>query len=108
MSTYKWLKFKPKSITIEMKLKPNAKRNIISELNFERLVVEINEPPINNQANLELIQYLAKDVLSIPRSRLSVVKGQKSTDKVIAIDNEIEPFIKQEYIILRMTEHMNN
>lgn len=46
--------------------------------------VKVSTPPEDGKANLAVIRLLA-DVLEIPKSRISVLRGQQSREKQIAL-----------------------
>ena len=71
---------------LEVYVKPNASRNAIIGRHGERLKISITAPPTENQANQELIKFLAK-YLAIPKSQISVSKGTQSRNKLIVINS---------------------
>jgi uncharacterized protein (TIGR00251 family) len=72
------------SCTINVHLKPKAKRNECQagDAVFE---VAVTSAPVDNKANEHLIRLLA-DLLDLPKSALSIIKGDHSRNKVIAIE----------------------
>ena len=46
--------------------------------------VRLAAPPVDNEANLALIEFLA-DILGVPKSRLDIVAGVTGRDKLIAV-----------------------
>jgi uncharacterized protein YggU (UPF0235/DUF167 family) len=47
-------------------------------------------PPVDNQANEALIEFLS-DILGVPKSRLDIVAGATGRDKLVAImDMDVE------------------
>ncbi len=71
---------------LEVYVKPNASRNAIVGRHGERLKISITAPPIENQANQELIKFLAK-YLEVSKSQINVSKGTQSRNKLIAINS---------------------
>ncbi len=49
------------------------------------LRVAVKAAPVDNAANTSTIKLLAK-VLKIPQGRISIVRGAKSRDKIVAIN----------------------
>jgi hypothetical protein len=49
------------------------------------LLARVNAPPVDGKANEALCRLLA-DVLDVPRSRVSVVRGQTGRDKVVRVE----------------------
>ena len=58
------------------------------------LGVKIAAPPVKGKANRELIAFLSQ-MLGVGRSRLSIIKGHTSRNKVIAIDGLSPEEVKQ-------------
>ncbi len=70
---------------IAVRVTPRASRNGIAEILADGTIkVHVAAPPVDGEANEELIRYLA-DVLNIPKSRLEIVAGQSGRDKLISV-----------------------
>lgn len=82
-SYYYWRK---NLLFLEVYIQPNASRNAIVGRHGERLKISITAPPTENQANQELIKFLAKS-LGVPKSQINVNKGTQSRNKLIMIDS---------------------
>lgn len=74
---------------LEIYVKPNASRNAIVGRHGDRLKISLTAPPTENQANQELIKFLAK-YLAIPKSQINVSKGMQSRNKLITINSPIK------------------
>jgi uncharacterized protein len=59
----------------------------------ENIKVYLNSPPADGKANAELIKLFSKE-LHVAKSRIKIVKGDKSRKKKLAVDN----FTKKEII----------
>ena len=70
---------------IKIKVIPNAKRNRIIE-EQERLKVYVTAPAVDGKANKVLIEILA-EYLRVKKSRLCIIRGDKSREKVIQISD---------------------
>jgi len=70
---------------ISLRVYPNATRNEVVGITNGVLGVKIAAPPVKGKANRELIAFLSQ-MLGVGRSRLSIIKGHASRNKVIAID----------------------
>lgn len=70
---------------LQVKVTPNASRNEITGLAGGVLQVRIAAPPVRGKANRELTAFLGR-VLGAKKSSLSIIKGQTSRNKVIAIE----------------------
>jgi uncharacterized protein (TIGR00251 family) len=84
-------------IRLSVKVTPNANRNEIGGFRDGVLQLKIAAPPVKGKANRELISFLS-DVLGVSMSSLSIVKGQTSRNKIIAVDG-----LSQEDIINRLS-----
>ena len=69
--------------TLTIRVTPKASRNDVF-LRDGQLRVNVTTVPEAGKANAAVIKILAK-ALGVPKSRLSVIKGQTGRDKVIAI-----------------------
>ena len=70
---------------VAVRITPRASRNKIVEILGDGTIkIHIAAPPVDGEANAELISFLA-DVLNIPKSRLEIVAGQSGRDKLIAV-----------------------
>ena len=74
-----------KSNWLQVKVTPNASRNEITGLIDGVLQVKVAAPPVKGKANKELTAFLSQ-ALGVKKSSLSIVKGQTSRNKVIAIE----------------------
>lgn len=79
-----WIEARPDGVRVRLRLKPRASRDRIEGLKDEELVVRLCAPPVENQANLSLVELLAR-TLRVPRSSVALVAGEKSKSKVVAI-----------------------
>ena len=57
----------------------NAESNVLS--------VRVKASPINNAANEATIKVISK-ALKVPKSKIRIVGGAKSRDKIVAIDDD--------------------
>lgn len=76
--------------TIAIRLTPKASSDRIGEMRrlpdgTEQLTVYVTAVPENGKANDALLRLLSKH-LNIPVSRLAVIKGATSRNKVVAVD----------------------
>lgn len=72
------------SIRIHVHAQPGAKRTEVVGLHGDALKIRIQAPPLEGRANEELIRFLA-ETLGVPRSRVSLIRGDKSRSKVFEI-----------------------
>ena len=71
--------------TIAVKVIPNARRSEIVGWLGEALKIKIHAPPVDGRANDALCEFLA-DSLEHPRRAITVIRGETSRQKVIAIE----------------------
>lgn len=74
------------SCTIDIKLKPRAKRDNIKLGDHKLIEISVTSPPIDNKANDHLIRLLS-DTLGIPRSSIQIIRGGHSKNKSVAIES---------------------
>jgi uncharacterized protein (TIGR00251 family) len=79
-----WLSWDSNSLTIQVVARPGASRRRIISVNPRGVVVALNSPPEKGRANEELIDFLARSV-SVPRSTITIVRGDTSRHKTIRI-----------------------
>ncbi|MBI2819236.1 MAG: DUF167 domain-containing protein [Acidobacteria bacterium] len=72
-------------MTIELRVQPRAKRNALVLAPDGRWKLYLTAPPVEGQANQALIQFFSKR-LGIARSRVHLLAGEKSRQKVVALD----------------------
>ncbi len=70
---------------LAVRVTPRASRNkIVEVLSDGTIKIHIAAPPVDGEANEELISFLAS-VLNIPKSRLEIVAGLSGRDKLISV-----------------------
>jgi len=72
-------------LDVPLHIQPRAKRNQIAGYFNGALRLKIAAPPVDDAANRAIIDYFAS-LLDLPKSRLKIVAGTKSRDKVLRID----------------------
>lgn len=73
------------SCTLAIKAIPNAPRSQVVGWLGDALKVKVHAPPVEGKANEALCEFLA-DALQLPRRAVTVVRGDTSRQKLIAID----------------------
>lgn len=88
-------------IAIRIHAKPGAKQNSITDIATDAIGVQIAAPPVDGEANAELIKFISK-VLQVRKSDLNLDRGSKSREKIlllakntIEIDRVMEIFKEQ-------------
>lgn len=64
--------------------KPKSKKEFVERIDDTHLIVAVKDPPMNNRANLAIIDALA-EYYGVAPSRISIIGGQASKDKVVEI-----------------------
>jgi uncharacterized protein (TIGR00251 family) len=80
-----WLKRTATGWTIAVHVQPGAKRSAVGGLHGERLKLRIAAPPIEGRANAAVAEFVAES-LGVARARVKIVAGERSRDKLIAVD----------------------
>jgi uncharacterized protein (TIGR00251 family) len=76
---------------LALRVTPRASQNkIVGLLGDGTIKVHIAAPPADDDANKELVAFLA-DVLGVPKSRVEIVAGNTGRDKLISVlDMDVE------------------
>ncbi|HJR78785.1 MAG TPA: DUF167 domain-containing protein [Anaerolineales bacterium] len=80
-----------KGSALAVRVTPRASRNeIVEMLEDGTIKVRLAAPPVDDQANRALIEFLS-DILGVPKSRLDIVAGATGRDKLVAVlDMDVE------------------
>jgi uncharacterized protein len=70
---------------IAVRLRPRAHKDELIGIHEGTLQVRVSAPPVDGKANKALCRLIAKRVGVAP-SRVSVVRGEKSRDKVVRVE----------------------
>jgi uncharacterized protein len=73
------------SATLSVKIQPRASKNGIVRREGGGLKIRLTAPPVDGAANEALIKFLSGE-LGVARSRVEIVSGQTSRDKVIRVE----------------------
>jgi len=68
----------------QVRVKPNSSEQKIEEFGDHRYLVYLESPAEKNEANIELINLMAKH-LGIPAIKLKIVSGLTNKDKTLEI-----------------------
>ena len=72
-------------VTFEVRVQPRASRAAFVGLHGDAVKVALTAPPVDGAANGALIELVA-EVLGVPRRRVSLVRGEKSRQKVVRVE----------------------
>jgi uncharacterized protein len=78
------------SARIAVRVQPSARENKIVGIRDGVLIVRVTAPAIEGRANESLARLLAKR-LRVPRSSVTIIRGQRSRNKVIEIEGLDHP-----------------
>jgi len=70
---------------IAIRLQPRSKRDEVVGERAGAIVVRVTAPPVDGKANAALCAFVARAV-GVPTSRVEVVRGQTSRDKVVRVE----------------------
>jgi uncharacterized protein (TIGR00251 family) len=73
-------------LEVALHVVPRAKEHEISGVHNGALKVKVKAPPVDDAANRALIGFFS-DLLGIPKSRLHILSGSKSRNKLLQIQN---------------------
>ena len=73
------------SATLSVKIQPRASKNEIIRREGGGLKIRLTAPPVDGAANEALVKLLAGE-LGVAKSRVEIVSGQSSRDKIIRVD----------------------
>jgi uncharacterized protein (TIGR00251 family) len=73
------------SCRLRLRIVPNAKRSEVVGPHGDAIKLKIAAPALEGKANDELVEFLA-DKLGVARRSITLVSGEKSRDKVVAIE----------------------
>lgn len=94
------------NIIIKIHAKPGAKQNSVTDVLDEAIGVQIAAPPVDGEANAELVKYISK-VLQLRKSDVSVDRGSKSREKTILIDKSATITVTQALELIKKEANSN-
>jgi uncharacterized protein (TIGR00251 family) len=73
------------SLAIPVRVQARARQNEISAVRDGVLVIRVTAPPLDGRAN-QAIRRLLADLLGVRTADVSIVRGERSRDKLIRVD----------------------
>jgi uncharacterized protein (TIGR00251 family) len=73
------------SATLSVRVVPRSSKEGVAGFEGGVLRIRLNAPPVEGKANEALVRFLAKAV-GVPRSRITLVKGEKGRNKIVRVD----------------------
>ena len=77
-----------------MRVQPKASANLVAGYDEDTLRLRVTAPPTEGKANAGVIALLAK-TLGVSKSKLQIVRGQSSTNKLISVDTLTEEEVRR-------------
>jgi uncharacterized protein len=72
---------------ISVRVKPNAKKNYVEQVEENSFRVHVTAPPVEGKANEKVIELLAEH-FDVPKRCIVLLKGEKGRDKVFEITSK--------------------
>eukprot|EP01080_Neovahlkampfia_damariscottae_P011106 gene11106-3813_t len=82
------------TITLNILVKPNAKKTEIYNLTNEEITIRLQAIAKDGKANSELKDYLST-ILKVKKSDISILRGEKSKEKIVSVQNTTEKEIQE-------------
>ncbi len=73
------------AVDVPIRVQPRARRDELLGERDGRLLVGVTAPPVDGKANAAVCKLLAK-AAGVPASRVSVVRGERSRDKLVRVE----------------------
>jgi uncharacterized protein (TIGR00251 family) len=70
--------------TVSVRVQPGAKKDAVTGLYGGAVKIALSAPPVDGQANVALIAFVAEKV-GLPRARVSLVSGAANRSKVLRV-----------------------
>lgn len=70
---------------ISVRVQPRGLSDSLVALRNGVLVLRVTAPPLDGRANEAVCRLLA-DLLGVPRTRVTIVRGERARDKVVAVE----------------------
>jgi len=83
-----WREQRDGSWQLSVRVQPGASRTEVVGEYGDQLRIRLQAPPVDGKANAALVGFVA-DQLGLPRSAVSVVRGQSSRSKVLRIEGAV-------------------
>ena len=69
---------------MSVRIQPRSSKNEIARMENGGLKIRLIAPPVGGAANEALLRFLA-DRFSVPKSRVEIISGRTSRDKIVRI-----------------------
>jgi uncharacterized protein (TIGR00251 family) len=82
------------SFDVTIRVKVRASRTRVTAVRDGQIEIAIAAPPVDGAANAELIRFLV-DTTAIPKSRITLIRGERSRTKVVRFQGVTASVIEQ-------------
>lgn len=89
-----WLRLHPKGVTLALHIQPGAKKSELVGEHGDRLKIKIKAPPVEGEANLCLLEFLA-DYFNVPKAKVHLLSGESSRQKLVLIELPMDEVVKR-------------
>jgi uncharacterized protein (TIGR00251 family) len=73
------------SVALSVRIQPRASKNEVIRREDGGIKIRLTAPPVDGAANEALVRFLA-DTFSVSKSRVAIVSGHTSRDKIVRIE----------------------
>ena len=92
----------PLGATFAIRVQPRAARTAMSGTVGDALKVSLSAPPLDGRANVALVEFFS-EILSVPRSTVQVVAGERSRNKIVRIAGcrgaEVQRMLREHFTV---------
>jgi uncharacterized protein (TIGR00251 family) len=71
-------------ITISVAVKPQAKREAVTQIGASEYKISVKAPPHEGKANLAVIELLSRH-FCVPKSKVQIIRGHTARRKILTI-----------------------
>jgi uncharacterized protein (TIGR00251 family) len=71
-------------LEVPLHVQPRARRSELGGVHNGALKLKVSAPPVDDAANRAVVEFFS-EMMGIPRSRIQIIAGLKSRDKVLRI-----------------------
>eukprot|EP00697_Spironema_sp_BW2_P005336 gnl/Spiro4/17440_TR9275_c0_g1_i1.p1 gnl/Spiro4/17440_TR9275_c0_g1~~gnl/Spiro4/17440_TR9275_c0_g1_i1.p1 ORF type:complete len:180 (+),score=45.14 gnl/Spiro4/17440_TR9275_c0_g1_i1:88-627(+) len=75
----------PTGVRIRVRVTPGAKASAVTQLTATEVCIRLAAAAHDNLANTELVRFLSREVFRVPKSSVSLIRGDTSRNKVVAV-----------------------
>lgn len=79
-----WYSLKENNIELNIYVVPRSSKTEVVGLYNDSLKIKLKSPPVDNEANEELIKFLANE-LKLSKKNIQIVKGHNQKRKIVLI-----------------------